>query len=105
MRINIRVQKSPKPRTVVTAETKLEKDLRSCMRCGYFHSNNRQCIAKKCVKENVKQPVITEEEKQNKCFGCPYPHTEGYCFPCMKAVLGLIKKKPRVIEQEEKKDG
>lgn len=30
--------------------------------------------------------------------------SEGYCFPCMKEILGLIKK-PIVIEQEEKKDG
>ena len=33
------------------------------MRCRYFHGNNRQCIAKKCVKEEKKQPEITVEEK------------------------------------------
>ena len=105
MGINVRVQKAPKPDKVISAEIRLERDLKSCMRCRNFHGNNRQYIAKKCVKENMKQPVITEEEKQNKCFGCPYPHTEGYCFPCMKEVLGLIKKKSKVIEQEEMKDG
>ena len=67
MGINVRVQKSPKPTDIVVAEAKLERDLKSCMRCRYFHGNNRQCIAKKCV-----------------------PHTEGYCFPCMKELLGKI---------------
>ena len=104
MGINVRVQKAPKPRNIVTVEARLERDLRSCMRCRNFHGNNRQCIAKKCVKEDVKQPEIMVEEKQSKCFGCPYPHIEGYCFPCMKEVLGVIKK-PKVIKQEEKKDG
>ena len=105
MGINVKIQKSPKPIDIVTAEARLERDLKSCMRCRYFHGNNRQCIVKKCVKEDVKQPEITVEEKQSKCFGCPYPHTEGYCFPCMKEALEVIKKKPTVIEQEEKKDG
>ena len=104
MGINVRVQKAPKARNIVTVEARLERDLRSCMRCRNFHGNNRQCIAKKCVKEDVKQPEIMVEEKQSKCFGCPYPHIEGYCFPCMKEVLGVIKK-PKVIKQEEKKDG
>ena len=57
---------------------------------------------KKCVKENVKRPEITEEEKQSKCFGCPYPHTEGYCFLCMREVLGVIKKKAMVSEVKGK---
>ena len=105
MGINVKVQKSPKPTDIIVAEAKLEIDLRSCMRCRYFHGNNRQCILKKCVKEEKKQPEITDEEKQSKCFECPYPHMEGYCFPCMRDILGLLKKKPIVIEQEEKKDG
>lgn len=52
----------------------------------------------------MRQPEIPVEEKQSKCFECLYPHAEGYCFPCMKEILGQIKK-PVVIEQEEKKDG
>lgn len=104
MGINVKVQKSPKPTDIVVTEAKLEKDLKSCMRCKYFYGNNHQCILKKCVKEEKKQPEITDEEKQSKCFECPYPHTEGYCFPCMKEVLGVIKKSI-VIEQEKKKDG
>lgn len=105
MGINVKVQKSPKSRNIVTAEAKLEKDLKSCMRCKYFYGNNRQCILQKCIKEEKKQPEITEEEKQSKCFGCPYPHREGYCFPCTRDILGILRKKPNIIEQEEKKDG
>ena len=103
MGINIRAQKSPKSKNIITVEARLERDLRNCMRCRHFHGNNRQCIAMRCVKEDMK-PVIMVDKK-SKCFGCPYPHTEGYCFPCMKEILGLIKKKQIVIEQEEKKDG
>ncbi len=103
MGINVRVQKLPKSKDIISASAKLEKDLKSCMRCRFFHGNNHQCVVSKCVKEEVTQKVIVEE-KQNKCFDCPYPHTEGYCFPCMKEILGLIKK-PVVIKQEEKKDG
>lgn len=104
MGINVKVQKFSKPKDIVTADVRLEIDLRNCMRCGYFHGNNRQCVAKKCVKEDIRQQEIPVEEKQSKCFKCPYPHAEGYCFPCMKEILGQIKK-PVVIEQEEKKDG
>ena len=45
--INVRVQKSPKPLDVIEVQAKLERDLRSCMRCRFFYGNNRQCIAKK----------------------------------------------------------
>lgn len=27
-------------------------------------------------------------EQSTKCFGCPYPQSERYCFPCMKKILG-----------------
>jgi len=91
--INVKVQKSPKPTDIVETEAKLEKDLKNCMRCKYFHGNNHQCVLKKCVKEEMKQPEITEEEKQSKCFGCPYPHREGYCFPCTRDILDILKKK------------
>lgn len=66
MGINVKVQKSPKPIEIIISEARLERDLKSCMRCRYFHGNNRQCIAKKCVKEEKKQPEITVEEKQSK---------------------------------------
>ena len=51
MGINVKVQKSPKPIEIITVEARLVRELKSCMRCRYFHGNNRQCIAKKCVKE------------------------------------------------------
>lgn len=63
MGINVKVQKSPKPIEIITAEARLERDLKSCMRCRYFHGNNRQCIAKKCVKEENKQLEITVEDE------------------------------------------
>lgn len=104
MGINVKVQKSPKPTDIVVAEAKLERDLKSCMRCRFFHGNNRQCILKKCVKEDD-VPKTAGEDEQNKCYGCPYPHIEGYCFPCMRDILGLLRKKSIVKAQEEKKDG
>ena len=63
MGINVKVQKSPKPIEIITAEARLERDLKSCMRCRYFHGNNRQCIAKKCVKEEKKQPENPKNKK------------------------------------------
>ena len=60
MGINVRVQKSPKPLDVIEVQAKLERDLRSCMRCRFFYGNNRQCIAKKCVKEDA-QPKAVEQ--------------------------------------------
>lgn len=42
MGINVRVQKSPKPLDVIEVQAKLERDLRSCMRCRFFYGNNRQ---------------------------------------------------------------
>ena len=93
MGINVRVQKAPKARNIVTVEARLERDLRSCMRCRNFHGNNRQCIAKKCVKEDVRleQYAITsgddlekgffgiEEPITGKCRQIKAPH-EGICI-------------------------
>lgn len=70
MGINVKVQKAPKLKDIVVEEAKLEKDLKSCMRCKFFHGNSRQCILKKCIKEEKKQPEITEEEKQSKLCRC-----------------------------------
>ena len=86
MGINVRVQKSPKPLDVIEVQEKLERDLRSCMRCRFFYGNNRQCIAKKCVKEDA-HPKAVELKKEDECIGCPYRQSERYCFPCMKKQL------------------
>lgn len=87
MGINIKVKNAPKPLDAITVQTKLEKDLKSCMRCRFFYGNSSQCLAKKCVKEE-KEPEITEEEKNSKCYECPYRQSERYCFPCMKELFG-----------------
>ena len=87
MGINVRVQNTPKLSEIITAQVELEKDLRSCMHCKFFYGNNSQCLAKKCVKEESKSE-ITEQDKEDMCFECPYRQSEKYCFPCMKSMLG-----------------
>ena len=84
MGINVRVQNAPKLSEIIAAQVKLEKDLRSCMRCRFFYGNNSQCLAKKCIREESR-PRITEQADM--CFGCPYRQSETYCFPCMKKLL------------------
>lgn len=106
MGINVRVQNASKSSVDIIAQVKLEKDLRSCMRCRFFYGNNSQCLAKECVKEERK-PEITEQDRDNMCFECPYKQAEKYCFPCMKKLLGKKGKETEkfVSEQEEKEDG
>lgn len=65
MGINVRVQKSPKPLDVIEVQAKLERDLRSCMRCRFFYGNNRQCIAKKCVKQDAQPKAVEQKKKMN----------------------------------------
>lgn len=86
MGINVRVQDAPKPNGIIAAQVNLEKDLKDCMRCRFFYGNNSQCLARKCVREESK-PEITEQDKEDMCFGCPYKQSEQYCFPCMRKIL------------------
>lgn len=65
MEINVRVQKSPKSLDVIEVQAKLERDLRSCMRCRFFYGNNRQCIAKKCVKQDAQPKAVEQKKKMN----------------------------------------
>lgn len=65
MGINVRVQKSPKPLDVIEVQAKLERDLRSCMRCRFFYGNNRQCIVKKCVKQDAQPKAVEQKKKMN----------------------------------------
>lgn len=105
MGVNVKVEKSPKQKDVITAEAKLERDLRSCMRCRFFYGNQQQCIAKKCIRDEV-QTKPAEQKLKSMCVGCPYRQSEQYCFPCMKKILGIKEKETDiVIETEEKKDG
>ena len=106
MGINVRVQKSPKPLDVITAQVKLERDLKSCMSCRFFYGSSSQCIAKQCVKEEG-EAGISEPDMRSKCFECPYRQSEKYCFPCMKKLLGCEEKEKQneiMPEQEEKED-
>ena len=100
MGINVKIQKAPKPADRVVAYAKLERDLKSCMRCRFFYGNNSQCIASRCVKEDLKPQEILND----KCLGCTYPQSEGYCFPCMKEILGHTKKENQK-DMEEDEDG
>ena len=55
MGINVRVQDAPKQNGIIVAQVKLEKGLRSCMRCKFFYGNNSQCLTKKCVKQDTER--------------------------------------------------
>ena len=35
----------------LSAEEKLDKDLKDCMKCKYFWGNDNRCIRNKCYKE------------------------------------------------------
>lgn len=105
MNIDVKVKKSPKPRDIIMAQVKFDRDLKSCMRCKFFHGNNSQCITRECVKEQSEQK-IAQEEKSSKCLGCPYPQSGRYCFPCMRDILEHDQKENQMImEQEKKNDG
>lgn len=106
MGINVRIQKSPKPLDVIIAQAKLERDLKSCMRCRFFYGSNSQCITKQCVRED-RGAEVSEQDRESECFGCPYRQSERYCFPCMKKLLGRKEKETEnqiVLEQEEKQN-
>lgn len=69
----------------LSAEEKLEKDIKDCMHCKFFWGNNHRCATNKCGRQKTKK----EPEKKilEKCVGCPYRQSESYCFPCMKDIL------------------
>ncbi len=91
METNVRIRKYSKCEDAITAEVILERDIKSCMRCRFFH-NSRQCIANKCVKL-AGNPKPVERSKESQCFDCPYNQSERYCFPCMKKLLGRTEEK------------
>lgn len=68
------------------SQCKLDRELKSCMRCKYFFGNSSQCIKRKCFKEKKK---ANKEETSEKtiCDDCPYRQSEGYCFPCYKKLF------------------
>ena len=91
MGINVTVRKYPKQKDVITAEAALERDIRSCMRCRFFH-NSRQCIANECVKTAENRRLV-DGITENQCIGCPDSPSEKDCFPCMKKLLRGMEEK------------
>jgi len=63
--INVKMQNPRKEDNAIRAYVELEKDLRSCMRCKFFYGSNRQCLAKKCVKEESKREITEHERERN----------------------------------------
>lgn len=105
MGINVKVKESGKHKDIPVVQVKLEKDLKSCMRCRFFYGNNNQCIISKCIKEPQKEKQEGMDE-QHICFRCPYKRNDSsYCFPCMKKILGLRKDDKKDEEMEERKNG
>lgn len=102
----VKIQMNPKPRVAIIERIQLGMDLRDCMHCKFFYGNSRQCIAKKCTREEKKR---SEPDRNSKCFGCLYRQSESYCFLCMKELLGTsdeaCKQKETILKQEEKEDG
>lgn len=68
---------------------RLERDLRSCMRCKFFYGNNNRCIKnKKCSSRMTdKQKAALEGKRNSECYGCPYGKGKDYCFPCMRKLM------------------
>lgn len=66
-----------------SSNKRLERDLRDCMRCRYFHGSDSRCIHSSCAKEDIKQ-----EQEKSECADCPYRKGHGLCFPCMRKILG-----------------
>ena len=88
MGINAKKQKPEKNSKENNAKEKLERDLRSCMKCKYFWGNDNRCINnKKCGSKNSTN-CNAYKPKDSKCIGCPYGKDSLYCFPCMKDLLG-----------------
>ena len=82
--VSVRIRKPRKHRNLTVFEVNAEKDIKQCMQCRFFYGRSRQCIAKECVKK----PQQKETVRNSQCTGCPYKQSEGYCFPCMKKLLG-----------------
>ena len=85
MGINAKKQKPDIADVELDEKDKLERDLRSCMKCRFFWGNDSRCIHnKKCGAGKQK----ADKQQDNKCTGCPYGRNSTYCFPCMRDLLG-----------------
>ena len=83
--------KKKSKKIVANPKEKLVRDLRSCISCKFFYGHNNRCINnKKCSgRMTEKEKAALEEKKKSKCYGCPYGKGKGYCFPCMRELLGM----------------
>ena len=81
----VRKKYSKQHKKKLSQEEQFDKDLKDCMKCKYFWGNDNRCFQKKCYKEE-KKPVV--EKEASECDGCPYNNGNGYCFPCLKKILG-----------------
>lgn len=98
MKTNVGTNKKPFYQRQEKEETdKIDKELRSCMKCRFFWGNDNRCINSNCYKKKKKQQIIVN----SKCDGCLYKQMDGYCFPCMKDLLNH--KENKECEDNEKK--
>lgn len=89
MGVNTKSDKKRRKRYELTEEEKIERDLRSCMRCRYFYGSKFQCPKQECCKEEPQaKPKL---ELPSECAGCPYRKGDIVCFPCMMKLLGYNK--------------
>jgi hypothetical protein len=84
MGINQKTAKHRYERHRLTPEEKLERDLKKCMNCRFFWGNNSRCAKQHCCKPEEKKQI----EMPKQCKGCPYYQGNGYCFPCMRKLIG-----------------
>lgn len=68
----------------MSAEEKLERNLKDCMHCKLFWGHNNRCANGICVKPTKKNEIPIPDEY----VGCPYYQGNGYCFPCMRKLIG-----------------
>lgn len=73
-----------KKRRFVSPEEKLERELKDCMHCRFFWGHNNRCANGTCCKPYKKK----EQKLPTECVGCPYYRGNGYCFPCMRKLIG-----------------
>lgn len=54
------------------------------MHCRFFWGHNNRCANGTCCKPSKKK----EQKLPTECVGCPYYQGNGYCFPCMRKLIG-----------------
>ena len=57
---------------------------KDCMHCKFFWGHNNRCANGTCCKPSKKK----EQNLPAECVGCPYYQGNGYCFPCMRKLIG-----------------